>query len=218
MPNHLLRATFVALLFASGPQNRPEPQAAISMPLDRVNDSYAIYSQLMPVGETASKNLPHKLWLVADTTVQMDPGDRTCKGWLNANPTVTFPKDHMQDFKEIMADFDLHCQDRVLLKHDDWNVPIPVLLLSESEQNEYRRTWGGKRKDNPAAADVAKKYEGAPGIFSFSEVFFNAHHTIAVVYASQYCGGMCGDGQWHAFALETGEWKRLPWGSTYMIV
>jgi hypothetical protein len=218
MANSLLLAAFSTLLFAFVPQNMPEPRAAISVPPDRANASYAIYSKLLPFGETVGDNWPHKLWLVAETTTPLGRADGACKGWLNANRTVTFPPDRRQDFHEIIADFDLHCQDRLLLKHDGWNLPVPVVILNKSEQDEYGRTWGGRRKGEPGAAEIARKYEGASGIYSFSQVFFNLNHTVALVESSNYCGGMCGDGQWQAFALQAGEWKRMPWPSAYVIV
>lgn len=38
-----------------------------------------------------------------------------------------------------------------------------------------------------------------------------------ILYATQWCGGLCGEGLWVALALEEGQWKRLKWGSVYSI-
>jgi hypothetical protein len=58
-----------------------EEQTARAMPEDRKAASYTIYSMLMPLGETAGKNWPHKLWLVQDITVSVN-------GWPRSFPVL----------------------------------------------------------------------------------------------------------------------------------
>lgn len=41
--------------------------------------------------------------------------------------------------------------------------------------------------------------------------------TVALVYATQWCGMLCGQGLWLAFALENGEWKPLNWNASTWI-
>jgi hypothetical protein len=103
-------------------QEAKTESAPIAMPADRQADSYRIYSSLIPLEETAGKNWPHGLWLVQDTTIGAVPPDQPCSPPLDAkepsigmNPhfAVHAPDDELQDFLEIMRDFDAHCHDRV---------------------------------------------------------------------------------------------------------
>jgi hypothetical protein len=188
------------------------------MPADRQADSYRIYSSLIPLGETAGKNWPHDLWLVQDTTITAVPPDQPCSPppganelLLGMNPhfAVHAPDDQLQDFPEIMRDFDAHCHDRLRLDAEGWSLKAPVHLLTAAEQKEFRDTRSPELKNSPAAA----KFQGAAAIYGFSEVYFNAPHTVALVYATHWCGGLCGQGFWVAFALQGGAWKPLQWRS-----
>ena len=202
---------------------RSEEQVApIPMPSDRASDSYMIYSSLMPLGETANENWPHELWLVQDTTVLAVPLDQPCQEVPNANTkhratmnphiAVHPPKSHEEDFKEILEDFDAHCHERLSLSGTAWQTKVPVHVLTTAEQTEFQNTRWENADDTMRA-----KYRGAPALYGFSEVYFNAHHTLALVYATHWCGGLCGEGFWFAFSLENGEWKRQSWASMHWI-
>jgi hypothetical protein len=220
----LLLALIAMLPVALSGQTRsaaPDP-APIPMPGDRAADSYAIYSSLMPLGETANPDWAHDYWLVQDATVAVVPVDQPCKvepgpqNTFDMNPNVGVhpTKDRQQDFKEILDDFDAHCHDRVALSATAWQTTVPVRLLTPAEQDEYRATIG---TTSGANSEAAKKYKGAPALYGFSEVYFNVRHTVALVYATHWCGGLCGQGFWVAFALEDGQWKRLKWDATTWI-
>jgi hypothetical protein len=85
--------------------------------------------------------------------------------------------------------------------------------LTAAEQEEFRQTRSPELKDSPAAA----RYKGAAAIYGFSEVYFNAPHPVALVFAAHWCGGLCGQGFWVAFALQGGVWKPLQWRSSSRI-
>jgi hypothetical protein len=192
--------------------------APSQMPISRASDSYAIYSKLMPFGETANESWPHGLWLVEDATILAVPLDKPCqevprgisRRYTSMNPhsAVQPPNSREEDFKEILQDFDAHCHERLSLSATAWQTAVPVHLLTPAEQVEFENTrW--EKADGAAKA----KYKGAPALYGFSEVYFNEHHTVALVYATQWCGGLCGEGLWFAFALENGQWKRQDWAS-----
>ena len=71
--------------------------------------------------------------------------------------------------------------------------------------------WAARNKVIRDEADQREvdQYEGAPSLYGFSSVFFNKSHTVALVYATHYCGSLCGEGFWVALALEDGSWKEL---------
>ena len=213
-----------ALLRAQQPLAKDAaPAAPIPMPSDRAGASYRIYSMLMPVGELGGRDWPHGLWLLADTTVTLVQPDQPCipegSEPVGMNPHVALqpPPDQAQDYAELLEDFDRHCHDRILLTAEPFKVAVPLRVLTKQEQDEFMATRfavPGANKVDPA---VALKYEGAPGLSSFSEVYFNAHHTVAMVYGWGWCGGLCGQGFWSVFALKDGEWKSLRWNSSIVM-
>jgi hypothetical protein len=222
---HTLFATMSAVLLCpvlTSAQTSPLAESTIPMPADRADDSYRIYSGLLPLGETAGNNWPHDLWLVQDATISAVPADQPCSPPPNAghsalgmNPHLDVhpPQDQLQDYLEILRDFDLHCHDSIKLDPDKWNVKAPLHLLSPVEQKEFESRRFGGAKDTPPVA----KFKGAAALYGFSEVYFNVPHTVALVYATHWCGGLCGEGYWLAFAHRDGEWKVLNWPATRWI-
>lgn len=195
------------------------------MPTNRAYDSYRIYSSLLPFGETALPAWPHDLLLVEDVTVSAVPPGQPCKpanadqADMNPHIAVHPTADRKQDFAEILADFDAHCHDRIALNAESFNTTVPLRLLTPAEQKEFSIAHGGllHRADPAAIAAAQEKYKGAAALFAFSEVYFNQHQTVALVYATHWCGSLCGQGLWLAFALENGHWKSLPWDATSWI-
>jgi hypothetical protein len=205
----LLTASFPAWAQQSAPANLSGP-----IPLEKRMESYAIYANLLPNGEMAARQWPHAMWFVRDLTVSPVPGDEPCRpapgsegGMMNPHEYIHPTADREQDFKEILEDFDQHCHDHLMLQPDIWHSETPVRLLTPEEQREAQETQFGTRGD----ADLGAKYKGASAIFGFSEVYFNAHHTVALVFLTDWCGNLCGHLSWLALALEDGKWKPLPW-------
>jgi hypothetical protein len=202
-------------------RNLVEPWPVTPMPPDRAEDSYAIYSTLLPLGETADR--PATFLAVQDATITAVQPDAPCavpeatdamsrarSGGMNPHVNVTAPKGDRQDYDEVLADFDAHCHERLALTAESWRTRVPVHLLNETEQSEFRTT---RNTQNPAA----EKYKGTPALFAFSQIYFNTHHTVALVYATHWCGGLCGQGFWVAFQKENGAWKRLDWSAVSWI-
>ncbi len=199
-----------------------EGQTATAMPEDRKAASYSIYSMLMPLGETAGKNWPHKLWLVQDITVSVIPANEPCRPvtskddrplvamTMNPHVAVKPAGNQAQDFVEILEDWDRHCHDRILLDRDGWHTLVPVVLLDSKARADHGSSRNTVIRDEADHREV-DKYEGAPSLYGFSPVFFNKSHTVALVYLTHYCGGLCGEGFWVALALENGRWKQLQW-------
>ena len=209
------------------PTKQVEPSPPIPMPADRAADSYRIYSMLMPVGELGKQGWPHDLWLLADTTRTMVQPAQPCNLPSNQDLRVSNPMnphvavhptpEQTKDFAELLEDFDHNCHVRVILTANSFNLTVPLHVLTEAEQTEFRGTRFGPNSRDKADPAVLAKYKGAPGLSSFSEVYFNAHHTVAMVYAEGWCGGLCANGFWAFFGLEDGQWKPLRWNATFMV-
>ena len=214
--------------FVPGPSNpappypdelisQPDSQTqlpAVPMPQDRAVDSYKIYSQLLPVGELANPGWTRALWLLSDTTVALVPADQPCmpqggpSSEMNPHVAVQPPPDGLQDFAEMLDDFDRRCHERITLTAESFNLVVPLRLLTQTEQDNFILA----RYDPNAGPDsdvLIAHYKGAPGLSRFSQVYFNAHHTVAMVFESGWCGGLCGQSYWQVLKLEDGSWKRL---------
>lgn len=202
-------------------ENQPELPPPIPMPADRAA-SYEIYATLLPLGETAGPGWPHDLWLVQDTTVTAIPPTEPCARNPASDAASPFDMDPgksmrptddgREDFNQALQDFDEHCHDRVILDPNAWKTKVPVRLLNAEEQKEFQRSRFG-----PPDPVLARKFKGAPALYAFSEVYFNAQSSFALVYATHWCGGLCGQGMWIALALKDGHWKQLNWTTSSWI-
>jgi hypothetical protein len=131
---------------------------------------------------------------------------------MNPHSAVKPPGDRARDFAEILEDWDSHCHDRLLLDHDGFHTPVLVVLLDTAAQAQFQAS----RSHNKAKGE-AGRYEGAPALYGFSRIFFNQHHTVALVYATYYCGNICAGGFWVRLALTHGRWEQLGWDSSRWI-
>jgi len=202
----------VILVSAIGNAARGSAQDAPPVPDDRAGDSFRIYSSLIPLGETASPGWPHDLWLIRDETLEMAKAKQPCNAAegsaLNPHSAVHPSQNQRADFDEILRDFDQHCHERFTLRGGNWSFKQRYRLLTQAEQDNFMASRS--HKQNP---DAPNPFAGAPALYGFSPVYFNAHHTVALVYATHWCGGLCGQGMWIALALVDGEWKTLNWRS-----
>jgi hypothetical protein len=221
--------------FVPGPSNpappyfmelltQPDEQQFAPVPMlqDRAVDSYKIFSILLPVGMLGNPGWTRDLWLLSDTTLALVPADQPClpqsADSYSMNPHVALqaPPESQQDFNEMLDDFDRRCHERIQLTAEPFNLVVPLRLLTLTEQDEFiRQRWD---LDAGHEADVlTARYKGAPGLSRFSQVYFNAHHTLAMVYSSGWCGGLCAQSYWQVLALNNGVWKLLKWHSTEVL-
>ncbi|HEY0757757.1 MAG TPA: hypothetical protein VGD59_00725 [Acidisarcina sp.] len=209
-----------------GQQDDPKavaPLAPIAMPADRAAESYAIYSSLLPIGEIANAGWEHELWLVEEATTTLASPDRPCSKLPGAgdsswaaqfDPRTAAQPDaaHQHDYAEILDDYFLNCHERIMLDPEAWKTTAPVRLLDRQQQEEFR---GSRATFHGKDEAVVAKYKRASALFAFSRVYFNAHHTVAMVFVSQWCGSLCGEDYWQAVELVDGRWKRLDWATTH---
>jgi hypothetical protein len=177
------------------PQLKPMP-----MPQDLAADSYEIYSQLLPGNQIEWSHAPRTQWLVEDTTKAV-PLDSTCAtgGMMNPHKAIQAPQPRQKEFDEVLADFDAHCHDRYQLDAVKLRVELPVRLLDEQARQRYVRGVSSFMPPNnnimqaPATPD---EFKGAAGMHSFTAVYFNRAHTLAMTEIGMYCGGLCGNWRW----------------------
>ena len=167
----------------------------------RSSDAYAIYSLLLPA-EFPGTELAHSpLWLVAGTTVVgheevSDP----YKG-------LTVPLAQQKAFAAVLQDYEQHKHTYVRLEKK-FLVGTPYLLLDRADREEFKKAWQASR--NAQTDLLPARYKGAMGLISFSYVYFNFEHTLAMVYLSHWCGANCGGARWIALQKNDGGWRELP--------
>ena len=153
------------------------------MPADRAEDSYAIYSLLMPGPTLASlpagQGAP---WAVADVTV--DDADRSPR--IPPQGQLKPPPENPKGFTEAVGDYESNRNVRVRLEKKPFHLTHDFALL------------------DPANA----KNSGYPGVTYFSEVFFDTKHNAALVYQSEWCANLCSSGSWIYLEKHGGQWVK----------
>ena len=167
--------------------NQPAAQSAagaiIPMPPDRAEDSYAIYSVLMP-GKTLA-TLPSaqgSSWAIAAVTVSDTERDPQIPPQGQLKP----PPGNAKGFSEAVGDYEAHRYTRVRLEKKSLHLDHDFVLL------------------NPDTAKSA----GYPGVTYFSEVYFDSTHRAALVYMYEWCANLCAAGSWIYLEKHGGQWQR----------
>jgi hypothetical protein len=165
-------------------QHQPPARGAIiPMPEDRAEDSYAIYSLLMP-GETLA-SLPAEQgapWAIVEVTV--NDADRSPR--IPPQGQLKPPPENPKGFGEAVGDYESNRYTRIQLNKDNFHLTHSFALV------------------NPDSA----KNAGYAGVTYFSEVYFDAKHDAALVYQSEWCANLCSSGTWVYLEKHGGRWVR----------
>lgn len=204
-------AAFLLPLLLGAPQNnRPAPahtpaptgpEGAIPMPSDRAEDSYAIYSMLMP-GETFASMAPEQnaRWAIAEITVNEQDRNPAVPPQGQLKP----PADHPRRFNEAVGDYQTNRNVRVQLTQQPFKIAHAFSLLAPEQVGDFRAA----KTSVAASSDAQSQWAGYPGITFFSEVYFDAHHTAALVYMNDWCSHLCAAGSWIYLEKQGGRWQR----------
>ncbi len=174
-------------------------------------DSYAVYSEMMNSQTRGKSNAG--LWMISAATTSYD-ATQPCKPDLKddfasvAAPqrAIHVPPEDRARFQEVLDNFEAHCHDGGVLQRDQFKTDWPIRLLTSAES---------KRFEIDLAVEDPKLWQkwpkGATGLQSFSQVFFNHDHTLAMAYSSYYCGMLCATWEWQVLERTETGWKVLPW-------
>jgi len=195
--------------FAQQPIAEPTP---IAMPSDRAADSYAIYSQLLPSDAIEWGNVPRAAWLLEDRTVT--PTD-------DPRQAIEAPKERKADLQALFDDYDAHKAEIITLYSSGFNTQLPVRLADKDAQARYIAIRGGVTLSQ-AHEFASHKHDfdifiGVAGMHSFSQVFFNADHSLAMVHFGISCGTTCGNWTWVVLQRKDGNWAMLPWVHSFSV-
>jgi hypothetical protein len=196
----LICIALVAQLRAQ-PSETPRHAQSMPMPGDRAQDSYAIYSQLLKGGPIEWRDVDRKQWLIEGTTnaVRLDVDCRAENTGMSPRGGVKAPEDRQAEWNEILADYDQHCHDVIELERENFRTDLPVRLLNAEDKRRF-----DPQKPSAEFADGA-------GLHQFTQVFFNANHTLAAVKEGMWCGTLCGNWTWVVLERRQDRWVMLPW-------
>jgi hypothetical protein len=197
----LLTGLTLAAQLPGQPSQTPRYAQPMPMPGDRVRDSYAIYSQLLKTGPIEWRDVDRKQWLILDTTnaVRIDVACDAENTGMSPRGAVKAPENRQTEWNEVLADYDQHCHDVIELDRDSFRTELPVRLLNAEDQQRFD-------PQRPPA-----EFADGAGLHQFTQVFFNANHTLAAVKEGMWCGSLCGNWMWVVLERRQGRWVMLPW-------
>lgn len=179
---------------------------------ERTRDAYTIYSQLLKTGPIEWRNVSRRQWLIEDTTNAI-PLDVACQPesggnsmGMNPHTAVQAAADRQTEWNEVLADYDQHCHDVVRLDYQSFTTELPVRLLNAEDKRNFQ---------NPSGPPA--EFADGAGLHRFTEVFFNANHTLALVEQGMWCGSLCGNWTWVVLERREDQWKMLPWVNTFAV-
>jgi hypothetical protein len=205
-------AVMLCAVMLGAAQETPKPPryaVAEPMPLDRVDDAYAIYSVVLTSGPIEWREIKRSQWMVEDIT-SATPLATLCddeKGhgiFMSPHIAVHAPIERRAEWTEVLDDYDRRCHDVLKLEADKFKVNLPVHLLDEAARGRYGVQQGMGRPE-------ANEFANGAGLHSFSAVFFNEHHTLAAVQQGMWCGNTCGNWIWVVLEKRGGEWHQMTW-------
>lgn len=191
---------FLMVTLVAGPQAQSNrrapvpvgPEGAIPMPADRADDSYAIYSRLMP-GEAFARMAPdlNAHWAIAEITVNENDRNPAIAPQTQLKP----PPENPRGFAEAVQDYETHKDFRIELTKPPFHLDHDFSLLSPPQVAAVRTAGNAQSA-------------GYPGITFFSEVYFDARHQAALVYMNDWCAHLCATGTWVYLEKQGGNWVR----------
>jgi len=200
---------FALMVVPQTADNRRSPAAttrygesgAIPMPDDRAEDSYAIYSTLMP-GQTFGSMAPDQnaRWAIAQITVNE----------LDRNPAVPPqgqlkpPPDNPKGFEEVVGDYESNKYVRVRLEENDFHLGHPFSLLRPDDVAALRASKTAAQ----VSSETQSQWAGYPRVTYFSEVYFDTKHHAALVFMNDWCAHLCSSGSWIYLEKRGGHWER----------
>lgn len=183
------------------PPARYSEQGAIPMPEDRADDSYAIYSKLMPGEEFASMSPEQNTrWAIAEITINETDRNPAVPPLGQLKP----PPENPRGFQEAVADYQTNKYVRVHLMNDAFHLSHPFSLLSPDDVAAFR----GSKTAAQVSSETQSQWAGYPGVTLFSEVYFDSRHQAALVFMNDWCAHLCSAGSWVYLEKHGGQWVR----------
>lgn len=183
------------------PPARYAAQGAIPMPEDRADDSYAIYSLLMP-GQTLA-SLPSAQgapWAIASVTVSETDRNPAVPPQGQLKP----PPENPRGFQEAVQDYQANRDYRIALTKDAFQLDHAFALLRPDDVAALRAAKTAPQ----VSSETQSQWASYPGVTFFSEVYFDSKHHAALVYENDWCAHLCSTGSWVYLEKQGSRWVR----------
>jgi hypothetical protein len=176
-------------------------QGAIPMPADRADDSYAIYSRLMP-GDVFASMSPeqNEQWAIAAITINETDRNPAVPPQGQLKP----PPENPRGFQEAVQDYTTNRDMRVQLARDSFQISHAFSLLRPDDVAALRAS----KTAAEVSSETQAQWAGYPGVTYFSEVYFDSKHQAALVYMNDWCAHLCASGSWVYLEKHGGQWVR----------
>jgi hypothetical protein len=176
-------------------------QGAIPMPADRADDSYAIYSRLMP-GDVFASMSPeqNERWAIAAITINETDRNPAVPPQGQLKP----PPENPRGFQEAVQDYTTNRDMRVQLARDSFQISHAFSLLRPDDVAALRAS----KTAAEVSSETQAQWAGYPGVTYFSEVYFDSKHQAALVYMNDWCAHLCASGSWVYLEKHGGQWVR----------
>lgn len=169
------------------------------MPDDRADDSYAIYSMLMP-GQEFDAMAPNQTsrWAIAEITVNADDRNPAVPPQGQLKP----PPDHPDWFKDAVGDYETNKYVRIQLTQRPFRLSHAFSLLPPDAISALRAA----KTSTTATSEAQSQWAAYPGVTFFSEVYFEPKHRAALVFMNDWCSRLCAAGSWIYLEKQGGRW------------
>jgi hypothetical protein len=182
-----------------------EPKKAVStVPAGRRADTYAVYSAVLaqPGLSRLDGNKNYAIAELSGVRMETEPG--SC---------AEVPKGYLAAFAELQADRAEHHEERFRLERA-FNSPKPYDLITEAQVKQFlgSRNWPKPAHGHIRTGGEVEPFPGAGYLITLGNVYFDRQRSVAAVYTSAYCGGLCGFLAWSVFLKNAqGGWDEQPW-------
>uniref|UniRef100_A0A372ILZ6 Uncharacterized protein n=2 Tax=Paracidobacterium acidisoli TaxID=2303751 RepID=A0A372ILZ6_9BACT len=171
------------------------------MPSDRAQDSYQIYSMLLPGEPFAQMSAQQtQRWAIAKITINYEDMNPR----IEPEAQLKAPPESLRAWRETVHDYQVNKYIRVQLTNEPIRVNHSFTLLYPPEVSELRQA----KSSTTADMAIQTKWAAYPGVTFFSEVYFNPKHTSALVYMNNWCASLCQAGTWVYLEKQNGSWVR----------
>jgi hypothetical protein len=162
-----------------------------------LNDNSAIYTALLrdnPAFQSLGRG-QGQCWAIADTTVNFDDMNPKLAPDAQLRPPSNDPK----PFQEALADFNARKYIRVPMTHLSNS---QYVMVTPDEADKFRAS-----KTAAVNGNGGHRYSDCGGVTYFSDVYFSAHRKAALVYMLNWCGNLCGQGEWVYLEKHDDRWR-----------
>jgi len=180
------------------PGQEPDKKVPPPVPAERRAPVYAIYSTVMAHPKLSHPDDNKKYLIVETSGVGQETDPSAC---------AALPDGYREAFAELLKDRDEHRKDRSQLERA-FSIDKPYELISEAQARDFVATRNGR----VLTGAQASLFRGAVDLIRLGNVYFDRNRTVAAVYTSAWCGGLCGLWTWRLFTSNgKGDWDEQPW-------